>query len=54
MQGPLRKPCDEPSIRNKFWGDFNKEPFDKIARLYGRFGVISKIKNRLKIIYNRT
>lgn len=53
MQPPLVKPFEEPAERKQFWKDFYSIDFEKIARKYGGFGVVNKIKDMLSIMKHK-
>lgn len=53
MQPPLIKPFDSPKIRNKFWKDYAKLDFEKIAKKYGGFGLLQVIRRKIKSIIKR-
>lgn len=48
MQTPLYKPFPKPDDREKFWKDFSENSFEYIARKYGGFSLIKRIKERVK------
>lgn len=48
MQPPLKEPFPKPAKREKFWEDFRNKGFGYIARTYGGYGIINRVKQRLK------
>lgn len=48
MQPNFKAPFQRPHERDKFWTDFNKKPFNCVARKYGDVGFLCKIKNELR------
>ena len=54
MQEPLKRPCDRPYKRNRFWKDYQKRSFSKIVSKYGKINLgqkcIGMIKHVLKTI----
>lgn len=48
MQNALMKSYDRPATRDKFWVEFNKEPFDKVVKKYGSESRIKKLKKKIK------
>lgn len=50
LQPSLKAPFSKPENREKFWQDFYDNPFDDIAKIYGKYGWKSKIKIIIKRI----
>ncbi len=50
MQPPLKAPFSKPAEREQFWNDFSNKSFSYVAKEYGGFGTINKLKDKLKKI----
>ena len=48
MQTPLQKPFPKPDVRELFWRDFLEKPFGTVARKYGGFNYIKRVKSKIK------
>lgn len=48
MQLAFQMPSSKSAKRGKFWEDFRNESFERIARKYGRIGVIEKSREFLR------
>lgn len=46
MQPPLVAPFEEPAFRERFWKDFGKFPFEKMAKRYGGHGKMAAVKRK--------
>lgn len=53
MQTPLRKSFDRPKEREMFWRDFASRDFEYVARKYGEFGSLAKIRRVLRGVKRR-
>ena len=53
MQPVLRGPVSRPAERERFWEDFAREPFSKIARRYGGENLKSKVGEKLRRMKKR-
>lgn len=47
LQPPLVKPFEQPDSREEFWQDFQRYPFEKMAKKYGGWGMANKVKKKL-------
>lgn len=47
MQPPLKEPFSEPENRGVFWNDFSTKNFGYMAKKYGGWSFMSKVKRRL-------
>jgi hypothetical protein len=47
LQPPLVKPFEQPDSRAEFWQDFQRYPFEKMAKKYGGWGMANKVKKKL-------
>lgn len=47
MQPPLKAPYPKPESRDLFWEDFRKKDFGYIARKYGGYGVMNRVRRKL-------
>lgn len=47
MQPPLKTPFPKPKNREQFWKDYNNKNFEYIAKKYGGYGFINKVKRKL-------
>ena len=48
IQTPLQKPFPKPDVREQFWRDFFEDSFEIVARKYGGYGYIKRIKSKIK------
>lgn len=48
MQTPLQKPFPKPDNREQFWKAFSEKSFEYVARKYGGFSYMKRIKTRVK------
>ena len=44
MQSPLKSPFPEPTNRKNLWRDFSTKNFEFIAKKYGEYGLMNKLK----------
>lgn len=52
MQTPLQRAFPKPCNREKFWKDYSNSSFEYIARKYGGFSYMKRIKTRVKNMIN--
>lgn len=50
MQKPLIAPYDRPKTREQFWHDYKTGSFAKIAKKYGGYGFMAKVKRKLRVM----
>ncbi len=48
MQPPLEAPFKSPEKRDQFWSDHSTMKFGKIAKEYGGYGIMNKIKRKIR------
>lgn len=54
MQPSLKSPYREPESRSRFWSDYNHLNTDKIMKKYGGYGLMAKVRAKIRwIIYKR-
>ncbi len=53
LQPPLQAPPEKPADRAAFWRRFRTEPFVHIARKYGGYGILNRIRNKFRKIRGR-
>lgn len=53
MQPSLKQSCPIPETREDFWEDYSRGDFGKIARKYGGYGVVSKVKKDVTKLKNK-
>lgn len=46
MQPPLKAPFPRPDTRDQFWHDFENKNFTYIAKKYGDFGTLSRLRHK--------
>lgn len=50
MQPPLESPFPKPDHRESFWEDYQKKGITYVVKKYGGYGLMNKLKRRLKKI----
>lgn len=50
MQIPLVRPYDAPETRSRFWNDYNSRSFTYIAKRYGGYGLVARVKRKAKTL----
>ena len=48
IQTPLQKPFPKPDLRDQFWIYFRGNSFEEVAKKYGGFSFIKRVKARVK------
>lgn len=48
IQTPLQKPFPKPDLRDQFWIYFRGNSFEEVAKRYGGFSFIKRVKSRVK------
>lgn len=50
MQSPLKAPFPEPENRKEVWRDFSTKSFESVAKKYGGYGFMNKVKRGVRKI----